>query len=69
MLQDVDLWTKRSRKTNLLTNILLKQLIQYDKIYLYAKFLEQPSMNICAIVLKKSQEKLVMMLLSAAMTK
>ena len=29
-------------KTNLLTNILLKPLIQYDKIYLYAKFLEQP---------------------------
>ena len=29
-------------KTNLLTNILLKPLIQYDKIYLYSKFLEQP---------------------------
>ena len=29
-------------KTNLLTNILLKPLIQYDTIYLYAKFLEQP---------------------------
>ena len=29
-------------KTNLLTNILLKPLIQCDKIYLYAKFLEQP---------------------------
>ena len=28
-------------KTNLLTNILLKPLTQYDKIYLYAKFLEQ----------------------------
>ena len=31
-----------SGKTNLLTNILLKPLIQYDKVYLYAKFLEQP---------------------------
>ena len=29
-------------KTNLLTNILLKPLVRYDKIYLYAKFLEQP---------------------------
>ena len=29
-------------KTNLLTNILLEPLIQYDKIYPYAKFLEQP---------------------------
>ena len=29
-------------KTNLLANIFLKPLIQYDKIYLYAKFLEQP---------------------------
>ena len=29
-------------KTNLLANILLKPLIQYDKICLYAKFLEQP---------------------------
>ena len=28
-------------KTNLLINILLKPLIQYDKIYLYSKFLEQ----------------------------
>ena len=28
-------------KTNLLTNILLKPLIQYDTIYLYSKFLEQ----------------------------
>ena len=29
-------------KTNLLTNIILKPLIQYDKIYLYAKFFDQP---------------------------
>ena len=29
-------------KTNLLNNVLLKLLIQHDKIYLYAKFLEQP---------------------------
>ena len=28
-------------KTNLLLNILLKPLIQYDKIYLYSKSLEQ----------------------------
>ena len=30
------------QEKNLLTNILLKPLIQYDKIYLYAKFLKQP---------------------------
>ena len=42
MIQDVNLWTKQSRKNNSLTNILLKPLIQYDKVYLYAKFLEEP---------------------------
>ena len=43
-------------KTNLLANILLRPLIQYDKIYLYGSFSISQSINICATDLKKSQE-------------